>query len=326
MKRSRIERRRLAGLVLGLAVFAAPPAVGQALVVSDRDCTRLEAYRGALARLEVRTASRLEIRRQLRTNPPVAWLAGNWVSPIDLGYVIEVSAGLEADRSRRIVAFAFATDWLRDRIPLPYVGDVRADPGASAGAKPPRIVLVPVRDGEHVVVEYLPPPPSPGDAECYYFCGDPAQWDFDGDGTVNSADTDDDGDGVPDGLDAYPYWPHMSNCDSCDRAFIGYTQTFSSQITDLVLAAHDRLDRGPERESAVTLAPVGEEQAAIQILLPNRGDRCIAEESACPDPDASGVKYVSQDPEACARIRFRCEQGSEGFSNACGCGCVRSKE
>ena len=143
MKRSRIGGFGLVGVLLLLTVFTAPPAAGQALAVSDRDCTLLEAYRAALARPEVRTASRAEIRRQLRSNPPVAWLDGKWVSPVDLGHVIEVAASLETDRSRRIVAFAFTTGWLRDRIPLPYVGDVRGDPDAGAGAQPPKIVLVP---------------------------------------------------------------------------------------------------------------------------------------------------------------------------------------
>lgn len=326
MKRSRIGGLGLVGVLLGPTVFTVPPAAGQALAVSDRDCTSLEAYRAALARPEVRTASRAEIRRQLRSNPPVAWLDGMWVSPVDLGHVIEVAAGLEKGRSRRIIAFAFTTGWLGDRIPLPYVGDVRGDPGAGAGAHPPQIVLVPVRDGDHVVVEYLPPPPGPGEAQCYYFCGDPAEWDFDGDGTVNAADPDDDGDGVPDLRDDYPYWPPKSSCDCEEQTFVGFTERFSTQITKLVLAAHDRLKSGGPDEPAVTLAAVGEDQAAIQILPLNPSDRCVAEEPACPDPDAPGVKYVSQDPEACARIRFRCEEGSEGFSNACGCGCVKGRE
>jgi hypothetical protein len=294
------------------------------MAVAERDCTFLEAYRAALARPEVRAASRAEIRRQLSSNPPVAWLAGKWVSPIDLGHVIQVAAGLEIDRSRRIVAFAFTTGWLRDRISLPFVGDVRGDPGA--GAAPPEIVLVPVRDRADIVAEYLPPPGGPGEAECYYFCGDPAQWDFDGDGTVNSADPDDDNDGVPDRRDAYPYWPRKSSCDCGESDFVGFTEKFSPQMTELVLAAHDRLGLGVGEEPAMTLAAVGEDQAAIRLLLPDGGERCRQEGTNCPNANAPGVRYVDKDPEACARIRFRCDQGWVPFSNACGCGCVKSKE
>ena len=329
MKRSRVGGLALPGMVLGLIGLIAPPAAGQAVTVSDSDCSVFEAYRAALARPEVRTVSRAEIRRQLRTNPPVALLGGDWVSPIDLHHVMEVAAGLEVDRLHHLVAFAFTTGWLGDRIPLPFVGEFRVgEPrgDAGAGAHPPEIVLVPVRETSDVVLEYLAPPPGPGEAECYYFCGDPAGWDFDGDGTVNSADPDDDDDGVPDSRDAYPYLPEKSSCDCGDRDFVGFTEKFSSQMTNLVLAAHDRLRQWSPADQAVTLAAVGDDQAAIRLLLPGAGDGCAAEEPSCPDPKAPGVRYVSQDPEACAVIRFRCEAGDAGFSNACGCGCVGSKE
>ena len=49
MKRSRIGGLGLVGVLLGPTVFTAPPAAGQALAVSDRDCTPLETYRAALA-------------------------------------------------------------------------------------------------------------------------------------------------------------------------------------------------------------------------------------------------------------------------------------
>ncbi len=330
MKRSRVGGLGLAGVVLGLSVLVTPAAAGQALAVAERDCTALEAYRAALARPEVRTASRAEIRRQLRSNPPVAMVEGYWVTPVDLYHLLEVATGLEPDGTHRLVAFAFTTGWLGDRIPLPYVGDVHVgDPrgDAGAGAHPPEIVLVPARDPAEVVLDYLPTPSGPGgETECYYFCGDPAQWDFDGDGTVNSADRDDDGDGVPDHRDAYPYWPQKSSCECGERDFVGFTEKFSSQMTELVLAAHDRLGRGAEEEPAVTLAAVGEEQAAIRLLLPDGGDKCRPKDLDCLDANAPGVRYVDRDPEACARIRYRCEEGEVGFSNACGCGCVKSKE
>ena len=310
----------LAGMVLGLIVLIAPPAAGQVVSFSDSNCEVLEAYGAALARPEVRVASRDEIRRQLRANPPVALLGGYWVSPVDVLHLLEVTAGLHSGGPRTLVAFAFTTGSLRDRIPLPYVGNFDGD--ASAGAAAPQIVLVPVSDSAEVGVEYLPPPGGPGESECYYFCGDPTEWDFDNDGTVNSVDPDDDNDGVPDDRDAYPYLPVESSCQCGDRDFIGFTEKFSPQITELVLAAYDRLGLGAEEEPTVSLGAVGDDQAPIRLLLSDGGNRCRQEDVGCPDANAPGVHYVSQDPEACARIRFRCEEGQVPFSQACGCGCV----
>ncbi|MFZ4734855.1 MAG: Kazal-type serine protease inhibitor domain-containing protein [Bradymonadia bacterium] len=42
----------------------------------------------------------------------------------------------------------------------------------------------------------------------------------------------------------------------------------------------------------------------------------------CPDPNDPAVTYVSDDPEMCQVILFRCEPGQEAFSNECGCGCI----
>ncbi len=321
MKRIKLRGLGLTGMALGLIIVAAPPAAGQAVPFSANDCNVFDAYRAALARPEVRTVSRAEIRRQLRHNPPVALLDGYWVSPVDVLHLLDVAADLRPGGSRTLVAYAFTTGWLMDRIPLPYVGDFRGDAGA--GAQPPEIVLVPVKDPAEIAVEYLPPPGGPGEGECYYFCGDHTEWDFDGDGIVNSADPDDDDDGVPDNRDAYPYLPVESRCSNCgDRAFVGFTEKFSSQITNLVLAAHDRLRHRRPGDEAVFLAAVGEDQAAIQLLLPDERDQCRQEGPGCPEANAPGVRYVNKDPEACARIRFRCEEGQVGFSNACGCGCV----
>lgn len=48
----------------------------------------------------------------------------------------------------------------------------------------------------------------------------------------------------------------------------------------------------------------------------------VLELETCPDPGAEGVRYVSRDPDDCARLRFRCENGRVPFSNECGCGCA----
>ena len=46
----------------------------------------------------------------------------------------------------------------------------------------------------------------------------------------------------------------------------------------------------------------------------------------CPDESKAGVKYVSKDPDQCALVRFSCAEGTEAFSNSCGCGCQPMKE
>jgi len=47
--------------------------------------------------------------------------------------------------------------------------------------------------------------------------------------------------------------------------------------------------------------------------------RCVPAEEA---PDRPGLRRpVSDDPEACKRIRFRCEEGQVPYVDASGCGC-----
>jgi hypothetical protein len=36
--------------------------------------------------------------------------------------------------------------------------------------------------------------------------------------------------------------------------------------------------------------------------------------------------YVGESPEICAVIRYACPELTEGFSNACGCGCEQSED
>ena len=53
-----------------------------------------------------------------------------------------------------------------------------------------------------------------------------------------------------------------------------------------------------------------------------RGDAGTCGEQGCPDPADPRVRYVSQDPEHCQAVNFRCEPGEQMFSDACGCGCL----
>lgn len=45
--------------------------------------------------------------------------------------------------------------------------------------------------------------------------------------------------------------------------------------------------------------------------------------SSCNDEDTTR-RYISQDPQRCAAIRFFCETGEQPFFNDCGCGCERA--
>ncbi len=199
------------------------------------------------------------------------------------------------------------------------MGDFASETDRSAAEA--SVVLVPVKDAAEAVVEYLPPPIELPEGECYYFCGDPAGWDFDGDGELNAADVDDDDDGVPDRDDAYPYWAGGSACDCGDRDFVGFTEKFSTPVTRVILAAYELLSEPREEGQAVILR--GDTGDRPRILFITPGDRCETI-PGCPDASAPGVRYVSEDPDFCARVRFRCDEGEKGFSNECGCGCQPS--
>ncbi len=60
--------------------------------------------------------------------------------------------------------------------------------------------------------------------------------------------------------------------------------------------------------------------ACARVEVAYRGE--CREPAMCPDPNAPGVRYVSDDPERCAVARFFCEDGEEAFNNECGCGCI----
>jgi hypothetical protein len=42
----------------------------------------------------------------------------------------------------------------------------------------------------------------------------------------------------------------------------------------------------------------------------------------CPDPDDPAVHYIFENPLQCLPILFGCEEGQQGFSDDCGCGCI----
>lgn len=42
----------------------------------------------------------------------------------------------------------------------------------------------------------------------------------------------------------------------------------------------------------------------------------------CPRAETPGVRYLCEDAERCAEIKFTCPEGEGAFSGPCGCGCI----
>jgi hypothetical protein len=66
--------------------------------------------------------------------------------------------------------------------------------------------------------------------------------------------------------------------------------------------------------------------ACAGVEVAHDGECGGPEPDLCPDPNAPGVRYVSDDPDVCARADFRCDAGEQQFSNECGCGCIGPAE
>lgn len=320
---------------LALAVLAveggqdkAVPASGELVgrPWTTTDCARLADYRAALTGPVADGDPVAAILEQLRRVPPVAWVEGYLATPIAVGTerpgsrlpgpppVSPEDAGPAAEL---LLALALTADGLREEVGLPFVGELPwPEPTQTVR---PGVFVIPIGDPEGAVLEYLPPPAEPGkEAPCHAFCGDPQAWDFDGDREPNVTDEDDDGDGILDASDVYPYWPRASECDCNALAFVGFTGKFSAGVTREVLAAHEFLAR---RHEPLALGRLGSGPESVWLVLPG-GELCPPDAAGCPEPDDPAVRYVSRDPDDCARLRFRCDPGRAPFSNACGCGCL----
>lgn len=292
----------------------------------------------------IREASLQHLLRQLAHNPPVVFVDGYWATPIDLAAVLQSAPirdelramlptspqGEEAsallanlNRLKQLAAVAFIADPLRAQAGLPYVGEL----GRRAEVMPNSIglFLVPIKDVDWSLVEYLPPLPESGsESECYFFCGDAETWDFDGDGVPNVRDEDDDDDGMPDEYDDYPYWPAAKSCECTAEVFVVLVTKSAVSIKNAVLAALTIFAGLDEASVGVTLGSIGAEDSPAQLVLPAAlvplDERPGAKD--CPVVGAAGVSYISTDPNNCAALRFRCPSGQVAFTNHCGCGCV----
>ena len=323
---------------------AVPPVEGN---FSKADYALLAGFEVALQHDDIANTSREHLLRQLRIIPPVAFVDGYWVTPVDFLQLLQLPAvrqGVETslmqaaerrevvellnntNRLKQLAVFAFSAHPLRQRLELPYVGDfaqVSVNQADTAG-----VFIAPVKDVEWAVAERVPPFPATApeaELECYFFCGDPEIWDSDADGTQNIRDADDDDDGIPDHEDAYPYWPGASTCPCADRNFVGFTEKFSAGITRAVLAAFDLVEGIGATSRAVAVGSSAGGAVDLKFVFP--ADATLGENAsqlgACPDSSDPGTRYVSTDPAACARLRFFCMAGETAFSNECGCGCTK---
>jgi hypothetical protein len=336
-------------LLVGLTGGAVASAAGQApeRALSDAEHALFRGYRTALEEPSVRETSYESLLLQIRRNPPVAFVNGFWVTPVDLAAVLgfpavhnvleaslpegpagEEAATLLADsrRLKQLAAFAFTPKSLAAPAGLPFVGDfaqVRASHSETTD-----LVIVPVKDVDWAMVEYLPPGIADPEIEpeCYFYCGDPEGWDFDGDGTPDRRDPDGDNDGAPNERDAYPYWPNASTCDCDADPFVVFVTKFAPGITSAILAARDLAEGIGEANRSVVLGPVPDGEYHVRFVFPTDAMPRADPARDCPPRGEAGVRYVNTDPAVCARLRFRCREGEVGFSNECGCGCQRRRD
>jgi len=320
----------------------APTETRHLLLAAER--TILSAYQASLKSAVVREASLKQLLRQLAHNPPVAFVDGYWATPVDLAAILqnppirnelraslpvspagEEASALLADISRlkQLAAVAFTAKQLQLQAGLPYVLEL----GRIADVEPQAIgvFLVPIKDADWSLVEYLPPlPDADGETECYFFCGDAETWDFDGDGTPDIRDEDDDNDGTADERDDYPYWPAATSCECEIEVLVVLVTKSAVSIKNSVLAALTALAGLHDASTGVSLGSLGAEDIPVQLVLASAlvplEERPGARD--CPSKGAPGVSYISTDPNDCAAIRFRCSARQVAFTNHCGCGCL----
>lgn len=314
------------------------------LLLSVAERTLLTGFQKSLQSAAVRDASLEHLLRQLAHNPPVAFADGYWATPVDLAALLqsprihdELRAALpvspageeaslllgNASQLKQLTAIAFTEKSLQQQAGLPYVGEL--EQAAKVQPQAIGVFLVPIKDVDWSLVEYLPPLPQSGDeAACYFYCGDAATWDFDGDGTPDIHDEDDDNDGTADGRDDYPYWPVATSCECDPEVFVVLVTKFAVSIRNAVLAALTILADLHETSTGVMLGSLDAGDMPVQLVIPSALVDISQRPGAndCPSQDAPSVDYISTDPNICATIRFRCSAGQVAFTNHCGCGCL----
>ncbi|HET6628394.1 MAG TPA: hypothetical protein VFG91_01335 [Woeseiaceae bacterium] len=250
------------------------------------------AFRAVAAQPAVKAATRAEILRQLRTNRPVAFIAGRWVTPIDLGPLYAaptVRAAMVAQLGSNGPGLVDGAVIDPDRLGLAFtpselgsmmLGDMAKDITASMAADALRANMTGIVGVDDIVVvaivggavlatifisEYIHHSGGSGTAAATPPPYDPTA-DADGDGLQNYKDDDDDGDGHDDEVDEYPDDPNRNICD-CGWPNAVY---FGTGVTPTVAAAlHTALDVATSRlGSAINVgaAPAGRRAAMLVVL------------------------------------------------------------
>jgi hypothetical protein len=100
----------------------------------------------------------------------------------------------------------------------------------------------------------------------------------------------------------------------------GYgTSYLSGKIQIEELLAEEALQRGDDFTVKVFFDDFFD-AGVIPIVL-TRWEMTGTRDDILTNTCAPGLRYVSTDPGECTRLRFRCADDEEPFSNRCGCGC-----
>jgi hypothetical protein len=104
----------------------------------------------------------------------------------------------------------------------------------------------------------------------------------------------------------------------CAALIVGAGCDVSDHSTDEELAWDEEL-MGPG-EGVELIEEVEEVEEVDELIEPD-----AMYDATCPDPDAEGVSYYSQDREKCAQVSILCAPGWVPIPPECGCGCMKKR-
>jgi hypothetical protein len=253
----------------------------------------MSAYRAALSQPVVRSAADAEIRRQLRTIRPIAFINGYWVTPVDISFVYSqvavrtplvtnlrnIPGGLHSFDTmvagRTDVALVFTPNQLADGLQIP-----RADVMRMIGVDALR---------GRALDSYLNP--QPGGTNVFAVWGyikgafhwvaawwqnhknEKQQQQTRDNCQDKGPDGDCDGDGVSNGDDACPYDP---DCTHEKGSFVGcvivtcqtFTTEFSEEFEGIVQQITTQIRQAGQAGQVIPLGQGTTGQAAIGIVFP----------------------------------------------------------
>jgi hypothetical protein len=239
------------------------------------------AYRSALSQPNVRAASIAEIRAQLRTTPPIAFVNGYWVVPIDLGRVYANTAvrpallQLGATTMTNQFGLIFVPNELADTLQLP-----RADLFQMLGVDALRIKATgltgPGHPGMFSVMSIIK-----GIGEAFNWLAgwwqnyqnEKQQRETKKNCQDKSPTGDCDNDGVPNGEDKCPYDP---DCKTRKSGFVGcvvitcqtFTTRFGEQLDKVIQQVTQDIRAASQTGNVVTLGPTTADPAVVNVAFP----------------------------------------------------------